>query len=80
MIALLILVLVSVFITLSPLGLAAADALFSGGRMFDETSSGVYLWFLYVSIPLGVSVLIVGLIVLAIRYLVHRKKTDTSSA
>ena len=80
MIALLIVIGVSVFITLSPLVLAAADALFSGGRMFDENSSGAYLWFLYVSIPLGVSVLIVGLIVLAIRYLVHRKKTDTSSA
>jgi hypothetical protein len=77
--ALLILIGVSVFITISPVVLAALSALFTGGRMFDETSSGVYLWYLFVSIPLGVTTLIIGLIVLGIRYLAHRKRSGTTT-
>jgi len=74
--ALLILIGVSLFVALSPILMAAGSALFTGGHMFSENSSGAYLWGLYATIPLGAVILIIGLFVLGIRAVVNRKNED----
>jgi hypothetical protein len=74
--AFLILVGVSLFVALSPVLMAAGSALFTGGHMFDENSSGAYLWGLYATIPVGIAVLVIGLFVLGIRAVVKRKNED----
>jgi uncharacterized membrane protein YgdD (TMEM256/DUF423 family) len=75
--AFLILVGVSLFVAISPVLMAAGSALFTGGHMFDENSSGAYLWGLYATIPVGIVILIIGLLVLGIRAVVKRKNRNS---
>jgi uncharacterized membrane protein len=62
------LVRVGLLVTVLPIILAFLDSVFHGGSMFDEGSGGgTYLWFLIYSIPLGVFLVFIGLILLLLR-------------
>lgn len=63
---------ISLVIAGSPLMLAAVSSFSTGGGMFDENSSGVYIWYLFISLPLGALVLAVGLTIVTIRFFSKR--------
>ena len=59
---------VGLLVAVSPIIAAFLFSLFNGGSMFDEGSGGGgYLWFLMASLPIGLLLVIVGLIAMVIR-------------
>ena len=59
---------IGVFVAISPVIAAFLFSLINGGSMFDEGSGGGgYLWFLMASLPIGLLIVIIGLIASAIR-------------
>lgn len=60
------------FIALLPIICAFLYSLINGGSMFDESSGGGgYLWLLMVTLPLGLLIILIGLI---IGFIKHIKK------
>ena len=59
--------LISSLIIASPVLAAFLSSIFSGGHIFDENSSGAYLWLLFLSIPAGVLFFIIAVIIRVIR-------------
>jgi hypothetical protein len=56
------------FIIVLPIILALISSLFKGGSIFNEdTGSGAYLWLLIVSIPSGLLIVVMALIVKIIK-------------
>ena len=65
---------IGLFIAILPILLAFITSLFTHSSLFDEGSgSGVYLWLLIVSVPGGLICVGLGLIVLLIKHLRHKK-------
>lgn len=59
---------IGVFVAVSPIIAAFLFSLINGGSMFDEGSGGGgYLWFLMASLPIGLLLVIFGLIASVIR-------------
>jgi len=55
---------IGLVIAIFPILIAFIASLFQGGSMFDEGSgTGAYLWLLIVTIPFGLSLAIVGLLI-----------------
>ena len=59
---------VGLFVAVSPIIAAFLYSLINGGSMFDEGSGGgTYLWFLMASLPIGLLLMLVGVIVMVVR-------------
>jgi uncharacterized membrane protein len=55
---------------ISPILLAFITSLFQGGSMWDEGSgTGVYLWFLMMTLPVGFVLFVIGLVMMIVRKL-----------
>jgi hypothetical protein len=55
---------------ISPLLLAFITSLFQGGSMWDEGSgSGGYIWFMFLTLPVGFILIVIGLAMIIIRKL-----------
>ena len=62
------LVRIGLFIAVLPIIRAFLYSVFHGGSMFDEGSGGgTYLWFLIYSVPLGLLLVFIGLILILVR-------------
>ena len=52
----------------SPILLAFVTSLFQGGSMWDEGSgSGGYIWFMFLTLPVGFVLVVIGLVMMAVR-------------
>jgi hypothetical protein len=59
---------VGLLVAVSPIIAAFLYSLINGGSMFDEGSGGgTYLWFLMASLPIGLLLMLVGLIAMVFR-------------
>jgi hypothetical protein len=59
---------IGLFVAVSPIIAAFLYSLINGGSMFDEGSGGgTYLWFLMASLPIGLLLMLVGVIVMVVR-------------
>ena len=57
-------------VAVSPIIAAFLYSLINGGSMFDESSGGgTYLWFLMASLPIGLLIVLIGIIVMVVRRL-----------
>ena len=55
---------------MSPILLAFVTSLFQGGSMWDEGSgTGGYIWFMFLTLPVGFSLVVVGLVMFVVRRL-----------
>jgi uncharacterized membrane protein YhaH (DUF805 family) len=62
------LVRIGFLVALSPIIAAFVFSLFNGGSMFDEgAGGGGYLWFLMISLPVGLLLVLIGVIVMVFR-------------
>jgi uncharacterized membrane protein YhaH (DUF805 family) len=53
---------------LSPIFLAFLTSLFQGGSMWNEGSgTGGYIWFLFLTLPVGLLLVLVGLVMMVVR-------------
>jgi uncharacterized membrane protein YhaH (DUF805 family) len=53
---------------ISPILLAFITSLFQGGSMWDEGSgTGGFIWFMFFTLPVGLLIILIGLIALIIR-------------
>jgi len=53
---------------ISPIFLAFITSLFQGGSMWDESSgTGGFIWFMFFTLPVGLLIILIGLIALIIR-------------
>ena len=54
----------------SPILLAFVTSLFQGGSMWDEGSgTGGYIWFMFLTLPVGFFLVVVGLVMFVVRRL-----------
>ena len=59
---------IGLLVAVSPIIAAFLYSLINGGSMFDEGSGGgTYLWFLMASLPIGLLLMLVGLIAMVFR-------------
>jgi uncharacterized membrane protein YhaH (DUF805 family) len=57
-------------VAVSPIIAAFLYSLINGGSMFDEGSGGgTYLWFLMATLPIGLLLVLIGIIVIVVRRL-----------
>jgi TRAP-type C4-dicarboxylate transport system permease small subunit len=55
---------------ISPILLAFITSLFQGGSMWDESSgTGAYIWLIFLTLPVGSLLIIIGLVLQMIRKL-----------
>jgi uncharacterized membrane protein len=55
---------------ISPVLLAFITSLFQGGSMWDEGSgTGGYIWFMFLTLPVGFILTVIGLVMIIIRKL-----------
>lgn len=55
---------------ISPILLAFVTSFFQGGSMWDEGSgTGGYIWFLFLTLPVGFFLVVVGLVMFVVRRL-----------
>ncbi len=55
---------------MSPILLAFVTSLFQGGSMWDEGSgTGGYIWFMFLTLPVGFFLVVVGLVMFVVRRL-----------
>jgi len=55
---------------ISPILIAFVTSIFQGGSMWDEGSgTGVYLWFLMMTLPVGFVLFVIGLVMMIVRKL-----------
>ena len=60
----------------SPLLLAFITSIFQGGSMWDESSgTGGFIWFMFFTLPVGLLIILIGLIALIIRR-VRKRETN----
>jgi len=53
---------------ISPILLAFITSLFQGGSMWDEGSgTGGFIWFIFLTLPIGSLFILIGLVLLVIR-------------
>ena len=59
---------VGLIFAFSPLLLALITSIFQGGSMWDESSgSGGFIWFMFFTLPVGLLLILIGLVMAAIR-------------
>ena len=55
---------------ISPILLAFITSLFQGGSMWDESSgTGAYIWLMFLTLPVGFLLILIGLVLQIIRKL-----------
>jgi uncharacterized membrane protein len=53
---------------ISPILLAFITSLFHGGSMWDEGSgTGGYIWFMFLTLPVGFLLVLIGLVMMIVR-------------
>ena len=53
---------------ISPIPLAFITSLFQGGSMWDEGSgTGAYIWLMFLTLPVGFLLVVIGLVMMVIR-------------
>ena len=61
---------IGLFVAVLPIIAAFLFSLINGGSMFDEGSGGgTFLWFLMATLPIGLLLVLVGLIAMVVRRL-----------
>jgi len=61
---------VGLIFAISPILIAFVTSIFQGGSMWDEGSgTGVYLWFLMMTLPVGFVLFVIGLVMMIVRKL-----------
>jgi uncharacterized membrane protein len=59
---------VGLLFALAPLLMAFVTSIFQGGSMWDEGSgTGGYIWFMFLTLPVGFLLVFIGLVMAAIR-------------
>ena len=59
---------IGLIFALSPIFLAFLTSLFQGGSMWNEGSgTGGYIWFLFLTLPVGLLLVLVGLVMMVVR-------------
>jgi uncharacterized membrane protein YhaH (DUF805 family) len=52
----------------SPIALAFVTSLFQGGSMWNESSgSGGYIWLMFLTLPVGFLLVVIGLVMMVVR-------------
>ena len=55
-------------VAVSPIALSFVTSLFQGGSMWDESSgTGAYMWLLFLSLPVGFFLILIGLVMMVVR-------------
>ena len=55
-------------VAVSPIALSFVTSLFQGGSMWDEGSgTGGYIWLMFLTLPIGFLLVVVGLIMMMVR-------------
>jgi hypothetical protein len=55
-------------LAISPILLAFVSSLFQGGSMWDEGSgTGAYIWLVFLTLPVGLLLVVVGLVLAVVR-------------
>jgi hypothetical protein len=55
-------------VAVSPIALAFVTSLFQGGSMWNENSgTGAYMWLLFLSLPVGFFLILIGLVMMVVR-------------
>lgn len=53
---------------ISPIALSFITSLFQGGSMWNESSgTGGYMWLLFLTMPVGFVLIVIGLVMLVVR-------------
>jgi hypothetical protein len=61
---------VGLLIAVSPILMAFITSIFQGGSMWDEGSgTGAYVWFMFLTLPAGFILALIGLVMLIVRKL-----------
>ena len=59
---------VGLLIAISPILIAFITSIFQGGSMWDEGSgTGGYIWLMFLTLPIGFLLVVVGLIMMMVR-------------
>ena len=57
-------------VAVSPILLAFVTSLFQGGSMWNESSgTGAYIWLMFLTLPIGFLLVVIGLVMFIIRKL-----------
>ena len=55
-------------VAISPIALSFVTSLFQGGSMWNESSgTGAYMWLLFLSLPVGFLLVVIGLVMMVVR-------------
>jgi hypothetical protein len=55
-------------VAVSPIALSFVTSLFQGGSMWNENSgTGAYMWLLFLSLPVGFFLILIGLVMMVVR-------------
>ena len=55
-------------VAVSPIALSFVTSLFQGGSMWNESSgTGAYMWLLFLSLPVGFLLVVIGLVMMVVR-------------
>ncbi len=55
-------------VAISPIALSFVTSLFQGGSMWNESSgTGAYMWLLFLTLPVGFVLILIGLVMLVVR-------------
>ena len=55
-------------VAVSPIALSFVTSLFQGGSMWNESSgTGAYMWLLFLTLPVGFLLVVIGLVMMVVR-------------
>ncbi len=55
-------------VAVSPIALSFVTSLFQGGSMWNESSgTGGYMWLLFLTMPVGFVLIVIGLVMMVVR-------------
>ncbi len=55
-------------VAISPIALSFVTSLFQGGSMWNESSgTGAYMWLLFLTMPVGFVLIVIGLVMMVVR-------------
>ena len=59
---------IGLLFAVSPILLAFVTSLFQGGSMWDESSgTGTFIWFMFFTLPIGLLLVVIGLVMALLR-------------
>ena len=57
-------------VAVSPIALSFVTSLFQGGSMWNESSgTGAYMWLMFLTMPVGFVLIVIGLVMMIVRKL-----------